>query len=311
MKRKMILGVGAAIMSLMILTTVSAFAEENDNLVQKASRTVTLYGTGAADTAEVKGVMGFSIVHAAEDKGVVAFSIAGDYEALVEEGILSQEKADQMKAYLEEQAQAQMEEIKKMETMDEGDRAEFLQTKAIAIADPYEEMVNAGILSVDDADKIREFLKQQAQERLEASVQERTERYQSEGILSKEKADAVAEYLRNFSVSGIHKNEIIEGGEARPLIESKDIQLITESEEAQASEVSEARPVIVTIARGFDFELDSLVKEGIITEDQAKAMAESDENHWKQERELLVEDGILAEMKAARVQKANEYQIHQ
>lgn len=85
-------------------------------------------------------------------------------KALVEQGIITQEIADKMTAYMEEKAAERKAEMEKVKSMTEEERKAYLESKKEskpekgAAADPLQKLVDNGTLTQEQADAVSKAL---------------------------------------------------------------------------------------------------------------------------------------------------------
>ncbi len=238
-----------------------------------------------------------------QDKGSGMESLTA---SLVEEGIISQETADAMIAYQDEQKAARKVERESLKDLTEEERAAYLESKKDSDTDEidakepgkgdaFSAMVEEGILTQDEADAIEAYQKEQRAANQETQQQE--------------KADALEAQLANLVDAGlIHQDQAdeiqaayTEEQESRQA-ERESLKDMTEDERAAYIESKkDASEDSTKSTPGAE-----LVEAGILTQDEVDAIQtyyQQQEAADRQEKiqeklDALVEDGTITNAQA-------------
>lgn len=132
-------------------SSMVAFASSTDTTVPEQT---AKYGKARA---EMKGKGGMQKCRIG--KG----NFADQFKSLVQEGIISQEQADQWVAFHEQKAAERQAEMEKVKAMTEEERKAYFEEKKASFdgqkperPDPFSEVVAAGIITQEQADQIKE-----------------------------------------------------------------------------------------------------------------------------------------------------------
>lgn len=178
-------------------------------------------------------------------------------DQLVKDGIITQDKVDEIKAYMEKAAQereARREEVKNLSTeerkaLQEKWLAEKSETKPVGKPDLLNELVNNNILSQEQADAIKTKIVETAREQKQQQISEGLKAIVDEGTITQEQADKILKQLED-----VQKNQ-------EELFEiTKDMTAEDRREYMQNNKEKLQNP------------LSQLVADGTITQEQAKAI---------------------------------------
>lgn len=82
-----------------------------------------------------------------------------NFDSFVEDGTLTQEQADKIKAYMEDKAEERKAEMEKVKDMSEDERKAYFESmKDETREDPLSELVSENIISQEQADTIKESM---------------------------------------------------------------------------------------------------------------------------------------------------------
>ncbi len=216
-----------------------------------------------------------------------------DFDALVTKGIVSQETANKMATFQEEQEAAVQAEMEKVDAMtDEERQAYFESNNHVKQFDLFDDMVTEGIITQDEADAIEDVMPAP-----HATFEMRTD------ASGAELETVVAELVTDGVMDQATADEVIaynQSTEAERKAEMDKFDAMSEAErEAYAEE---------NAAVQFKDPISEMVAEGIITEEQGNAMKEAMPNPPKEthfmargmETDLssLVADGVISQATA-------------
>jgi len=240
----------------------------------------------------------FGLTHNGSSTGEKGEKDDSCMESLVDEGIISQETADAMIAYEDEKAAERAAERESLKDMTDEERQEYLESagdhKTENKEDRFAAMIEAGILTQEEADAIEEYQQAQAassleenQEKREAALEEALENLVDAGLIDQDQADQILDYYNEEQASRQSQMEAVKDmteEEREAYLESKkdsnqDSQSGVGGELVEAGiltqeEVDSIREYYQEQAAQnrqemLQEKLDSLVEEGTITDTQA------------------------------------------
>jgi len=189
---------------------------------------------------------------------------------LVNEGLITQDQEDEMIAYYEEQEQTRQAEMEKVKAMTEDERKAYLESmkdsKSDEKPDAMAGLVEAGILTQDEADAISEYYQEQMKAKMEEAQAKRQEEIQTQldslvsaGTITDEQEAKIITYLNEQEETRKAEMEKVKSmteDERKAYLESK-------KDSTQAEKGTIANP------------LQALVDDGTLTQDQADAVAKA------------------------------------
>lgn len=222
---------------------------------------------------------------------------------LVEEGIITQDIADEMTSFIEEKDVERKAEMEKVQSMTEEERKAYFESQKDSKSEGkggfMAEMVEEGILTQDQADAIKEYLEEQAQEKREEEQKEQLDSYVDEGLITEDQEEAIIAYYKDEEEdrkAEMEKVKDMTEEERKAYFESKKS---AKSEDAKPGE----RPD----------RMKALVDAGILTQDEADAINEYEQEQMqekmaeeqakrdeeqKEKLDSLVDDGTITEDQA-------------
>lgn len=190
----------------------------------------------------------------------VSYSICMEaYDELAEKGIVSAETVRKMNEYSEKQTARMKVELSGSEAKDENGNWTANFEDGDFVYGGLEEMAAEGIITRQEKEKIEKYYQEEMLANMNKEMKADTERYISENIITK----AVAEKMTQYTLEQLESNKgIIAGG------------IVVETIMADGGEDG------VTILIGSIFDLDGMVKGGILTQAQKTAIEASDQNYY-------------------------------
>ncbi len=190
-------------------------------------------------------------------------------DSLLKQGLITQEQEDKIVEYKKSEDAARKSEMDNIKDMTEEERAEYFdgkkETKSGGRPDAMSGLAEAGILTQDEADNISKYLEQQAQEKMEQEQQARQKEQQqrldnlvSAGTITQDQSDAIQSYMDEQQKARQDEMEKI-----KDMTEDERQAYMQDKKDDKDKEHTSISP------------LQGLVDNGTLTQDQAKAAAES------------------------------------
>ncbi|MDI3481237.1 MAG: hypothetical protein PWQ97_892 [Tepidanaerobacteraceae bacterium] len=273
MNQKLKVILGSALIGGMLLTAGGAvFADSSTTASSGAEKPAIQTDDKMMRSGRGGGPMGIGMLGLMEPggKAEVKDNMEDILKTLVEQGIITQETADKMTAYMEEKASERKAEMEKLKDMTEDERKAYFEQKKASGTDGKKdfmsEMVEAGILTQEQADSIKAYLEEQAQAKREAQQKERLDNLVSQGLITQDQEEKIMEYYKTQ--------------EEERKAEMEKIKNMTEDErkayfEQKKESNSTAKPD----------PMQGLVEAGILTQDEADAINEYYQQQMKAKME--------------------------
>ncbi|MCR4430956.1 MAG: hypothetical protein NUV45_08070 [Tepidanaerobacteraceae bacterium] len=338
MNQKLKAILGSVLIGGMLLTAGGAVLADTSTSDASGNLKTAIGAPGKMMRGRMGGPMGMGIFGPMDrgDKTGIKGNMEDVAKSLVEQGIITQETADKMTAYMEEKAAERKAEMDKMKDMTEEERKAYLEEKKASRTegkkDFLTEMVQAGILTQEQADAIKAYLEEQAQAKRQEQQKERLDNLVSQGLITQEQEQKIMEYYKaqeeerkaemekiksmteeerkayfeekkssNSSAKPDHMQELVEAGiltqdEADAINKYYEEQMKAKMEEAQAKRQQE-----------IESQLDSLVSAGTITQEQKeKILAYLNEKEEARKAEMEKVKNMTEEERKAYMEQKRE-----
>ncbi len=124
-----------------------------------------------------------------------------DTAALVEEGIISQETADEITAYQQEKSEERKAEMEQLKDMTDDERKAYFESKKAEKSDATDkmnflsELVTEEILTQDEADAIQAYLEEHAKESRQQDIEDKLSALVTDETITQAQMESIIEYL--------------------------------------------------------------------------------------------------------------------
>lgn len=169
--------------------------------------------------------------------------------SLVNEGVLTQQKADSITNYLQKKAEERKAEFDKVKSMTQEERKNYMSQKKGERLNPFDAMVKDGVLTQSEADTIKSKLQ-------EKRAAERKQKI----------TEQLSSLVENKTITQDQVNKLIEK------LQKKDEETKALHEKLKAMTPEERKTYMEQNKKDRKDILQELVDEGTITKDQADAM---------------------------------------
>ena len=206
-------------------------------------------------------------------KGQIGRGINNDLAAsLVKEGIITQEVADKITAYMEEKNTERKAEMEKIKAMSEDERKAYFENQKSSTTESIEkkadwlsEMLTSGVLTQEQVDSIKAYNEKQRQVMQEEQKTKRQEQITTglDGLVS---AGTITEDLKGTIIEYLDTQEETRNAEME--------KVKAMSDDERKAYLESKKDTFQDTAKGMKFSpLNALVDEGTLTQDQADAVA--------------------------------------